>query len=259
MFMKLDQLRNVVAIAEFGSIRAAARHLEVAQPLLTRNLGNLERELGKKIFERRVQGMVPTAFGSVVIDGARKVLNEVEQFSETISEHDQAAGAKRKKALTAKSGSMLPIRRDEGRADHVFTDVVFEVFRLYAGLIKAGDYMVRPIGLTSSRWQVLGSLPHNQATVSQIARYMGLQRQSVQRTVEVLRREGLVDLVDNPNHQRAKLAVLTASGWSKIREVNQIRDEWIRRSTVGIQSAEFENAYLFLRRMRKRLGGRSLP
>jgi DNA-binding MarR family transcriptional regulator len=257
--LTLNQLRDVVAIAEFGAVRAAARHLDVPQPLLTRNLANLEREFGTKVFERRPQGMSPTVFGGIVIDGARRVLSEVEQLSSAITKHHEAEAAKRRKARTSKRVSVLPMPRDAERADHVFTDVVLEVFRLYARLMRAGDVMVRPVGLTSSRWQVLGALPLNKATGSEIARYMGLQRQSVQRTIHMLRREGLVSLVDNPGHRRARLAMLTESGRNKISEVNKIRDEWIRRSIVGISPAELEAAYLFLRRMRKRLGGHSLP
>lgn len=256
--MKFDYLRDVVAIAEFGSVRAAARHLGIAQPLLSRNLGNLERALGGKIFERRAQGMVPTSFGAIVIDGAYKILNEVQRLSSAIHGHHGRFAAQTKKSVAPNAGSVLPTQRDRDRADHVFMDVVFEVFRLYGRLMKVGDLMVRPIGLTSSRWQVLGALPHNKATVSEIARYMGLQRQSVQRTIDVLRREGLVELVNNPNHRRAKLAVLTVSGWSKIREANKIRDEWIKRSTIGIPAAEFEAVYEFLRRMRKRLSARGI-
>ena len=36
--MKLNQLRDVIAIAERGSLRAAARHLTLAQPALTRSV-----------------------------------------------------------------------------------------------------------------------------------------------------------------------------------------------------------------------------
>ena len=43
--MKLNQLRDIVAVAERGSLRAAARHLELAQPALTRSVRDLEREL----------------------------------------------------------------------------------------------------------------------------------------------------------------------------------------------------------------------
>lgn len=43
--MKLNQMRDMVAIAERCSLRAAARHLDLAQPALTRSIGSLEREL----------------------------------------------------------------------------------------------------------------------------------------------------------------------------------------------------------------------
>ena len=42
--MKLTQLRYVTAIAERGSLRAAARHLSVAQPAVSRDIGAIERE-----------------------------------------------------------------------------------------------------------------------------------------------------------------------------------------------------------------------
>ncbi|MGA9009437.1 MAG: LysR family transcriptional regulator, partial [Xanthobacteraceae bacterium] len=58
--MKLNQFRDVVAIAERGSLRAAARYLQLAQPALTRSVQELERELGAPLFERRARGMVLT-------------------------------------------------------------------------------------------------------------------------------------------------------------------------------------------------------
>ena len=50
--MKLTQLGYVAAIAEHGSLRAAARHLGVAQPAFSRSLAELERELGAPLFEK---------------------------------------------------------------------------------------------------------------------------------------------------------------------------------------------------------------
>ena len=44
--MKLNQIRDVVAIANRGSLRAAAQHLRLAQPALTRSVRELEHELG---------------------------------------------------------------------------------------------------------------------------------------------------------------------------------------------------------------------
>lgn len=75
--MKLHHLHAVVAIAEHGSLRAAARQLGVAQPALTRGLLELERELGAPLFERRSKGMTVTRLGDVFVHRAIKILNDI--------------------------------------------------------------------------------------------------------------------------------------------------------------------------------------
>ncbi len=75
--MKLQQLRDLVAIAEHGSLRAAARHLGAAQPTLTRSLSELERELGAPLFERRSKGMVATLLGQAFVRRSIAILNDV--------------------------------------------------------------------------------------------------------------------------------------------------------------------------------------
>jgi LysR family transcriptional regulator of abg operon len=75
--MKLTQLRNVAAIAERGSLRAAARHLSLAQPALSRSVHELERELGAPLFERRSRGMVVTPLGRAFLRRANTILNDV--------------------------------------------------------------------------------------------------------------------------------------------------------------------------------------
>jgi LysR family transcriptional regulator of abg operon len=77
--MKLAQLRTVAAIAERGSLRAAARHLGVAQPAFSRSLAELERELGAPLFERRAKGMVPTPLGQAFVRRAAAILNDVQR------------------------------------------------------------------------------------------------------------------------------------------------------------------------------------
>ncbi len=88
--MKLHQFREVVAIAEQGSIRAAARALKVSQPGLTRNLAELERLVGGPLFERRARGVVPTQLGLVFVRRATSILHEVRRTQE---EMDQLRGA----------------------------------------------------------------------------------------------------------------------------------------------------------------------
>jgi DNA-binding transcriptional LysR family regulator len=87
--MKLNQLRDLVAIAEHGSLRAAARHLEVAQSALTRSIRDLERELGGALFERDVRGMVLTPLGHMFFRRASSAVNELRRAREEI---DQARG-----------------------------------------------------------------------------------------------------------------------------------------------------------------------
>ena len=97
---------------------------------------------------------------------------------------------------------------------HAFQDLIVEVFRLNGALISSGDAMVRDLGLSSARWQVLGAimLSADPLTVAGIARDMGLTRQGVQRTVNDLIRAGLVRLDANPAHRRARLVVATRAG-----------------------------------------------
>jgi LysR family transcriptional regulator of abg operon len=89
--MKLNQLRDVTAIAEHGSLRAAARALGLAQPALTRSVRDLEHELGVMLFERRTRGMVLTTVGAVFINRANAILSDVRR---AVDEIEQIGGSK---------------------------------------------------------------------------------------------------------------------------------------------------------------------
>lgn len=84
--MKLSQIRDVVAIVEHGSLRAAAQHLGLAQPALTRSIRELEHELGVSLFERRAQGMRLTAMGEAFIRRARAARAELQHAREEIDQ-----------------------------------------------------------------------------------------------------------------------------------------------------------------------------
>jgi LysR family transcriptional regulator, regulator of abg operon len=84
--MKLQHFQDVVTIAERGSIRAAARHLKVAQPALTRSLSDLERELGAPLFERRARGVVATPLGRAFLRRAALILQEVRRTREEVAQ-----------------------------------------------------------------------------------------------------------------------------------------------------------------------------
>jgi DNA-binding transcriptional LysR family regulator len=84
--MKLNQLRNILAIAERGSLRAAARHLGLAQPALSRSLQELEQELGVRLFERKARGMTVTPRGEPLVRRAGNVMMEVRRAREEIEQ-----------------------------------------------------------------------------------------------------------------------------------------------------------------------------
>ncbi|MFI9358131.1 LysR family transcriptional regulator [Streptomyces lydicus] len=76
--MELRLLGYAVAIAEEGSISGAARRLHLTQPTLSRQLREMERQLGTKLFVREGRGLAPTAAGQVLVRRAVGVLAEAE-------------------------------------------------------------------------------------------------------------------------------------------------------------------------------------
>jgi LysR family transcriptional regulator of abg operon len=84
--LKLHYFRDAVAIAEHGSLRAAARHLGIAQPTLTRGLADLERELGAPLFERRSKGMIATRLGEAFVKRATAILNDVRRAQDEVEQ-----------------------------------------------------------------------------------------------------------------------------------------------------------------------------
>lgn len=87
--MKLAHLNIITAVAERGSLRAAARQLGIAQPAVTRSIREIERELGVPLFERRPKGTVLTPMGELFRKRAVAVLGELRRAREEI---DQARG-----------------------------------------------------------------------------------------------------------------------------------------------------------------------
>ncbi|MGN7161887.1 MarR family winged helix-turn-helix transcriptional regulator [Sphingomonas sp. SAFR-052] len=102
-------------------------------------------------------------------------------------------------------------------------DLALAVFETNGRLVDAGNALVRPAGLTTAWWQVLGALGYSShpLPVAHIARNMGLTRQAVQRVVDLLVDHGLVEQRPNPHHQRAKLIVLTPEGRAALTKAEQ--------------------------------------
>src|SRR3981081_2827882 len=77
--MELRHLRYFVAVAEEGSLTLAAdRRLHTAQPSLSRQIRDLEYEVGVALMTRSVHGIELTAAGRAFLDHARLALTQAE-------------------------------------------------------------------------------------------------------------------------------------------------------------------------------------
>jgi LysR family hca operon transcriptional activator len=81
--MELRHLRYFVAVAEEGSMTVAAeRRLHIAQPSLSRQIRDLENEIGATLLTRSVHGVALTDAGEVFLSHARTVLAQVDKARE---------------------------------------------------------------------------------------------------------------------------------------------------------------------------------
>ncbi len=77
--MELRHLRYFVAVAEAGSLTVAAqRELHTSQPSLSRQIRDLEREVGAQLLTRRARGIELTPAGRAFLGHARSVLSHIE-------------------------------------------------------------------------------------------------------------------------------------------------------------------------------------
>jgi DNA-binding MarR family transcriptional regulator len=127
-------------------------------------------------------------------------------------------------------------------AGDAFSTFAILVLRVAGYLAAAGDELARPVGQTSARWQVLASIDAEPAPVAQIARTLGLARQSVQRIADALTEDGLTAYEDNPAHRRAKLLRLLPDGRAALRAIQAAQRPWADALGALIGASELRRA-----------------
>jgi DNA-binding MarR family transcriptional regulator len=147
---------------------------------------------------------------------------------------------------------MIRARTAQGDAA---TDVILRTFRANGLFLAAGDLLTAPEGLTSARWQVLGALTlaKRPLTVPQIARRMGLTRQSVQASVNRLLSQALVEADENPDHRRSPLIRLTELGKVKYAAVQRRQVHWVNELAAGLTVSELQTTARVLQELSRRL------
>jgi DNA-binding MarR family transcriptional regulator len=140
-------------------------------------------------------------------------------------------------------------------AGTALTDLILDLFRLSSRILTTGDRLVAGLGLTSARWQVLGSIvtADRPQPVAWLARDMGANRQNVQRIVNDLEAEGLVAFETNPHHRRAQLIVLTDKGRRTFKAAMRLQAPWINTLSEGLRVEDIETTHNVMMALRRKL------
>ena len=122
--MKLHHLRDFLAVAEKGSMRAAAKHLGLGQPALSRSIRDLEQELGIPLVERHARGVNVTAVGEQF---ARRAAAASEELRRAVDEVQHARGNAQGRVVACLSSlahvALLPAALDAFRRRYRAVDL----------------------------------------------------------------------------------------------------------------------------------------
>ena len=148
----------------------------------------------------------------------------------------------------AEDGAHEPTRSAAGDA---LTDLVLPVFELNGEFLAAAKDIAEPAGLTPAWWQVLGAILDEPLPVAEIARRvgLGLARQSVQRTADLLVEQGWATYRDNPQHRRAKLLEPTPDGRATLWRLREAQHAWADAVGAEIGADELRAALATVRRV----------
>ena len=105
---KLLAMRVFQQVADENGFAAAARALDMSPPVVTRLIAELEKELGVRLFHRTTRRVALSEAGELYLERVRKILDDVEQARELVSEHsEQLYGVLRISSDAALASSMI--------------------------------------------------------------------------------------------------------------------------------------------------------
>ena len=129
--MKLNAIRDFLAVAERGSLRAAARQMGGSQPGISRSIQELERQLGVSLFQRTSGGVQLTPMGSVFLRRASTVCDVLRRAQEEMGQLSGETHGHLRVALSSVPHiALLPNALGPFRAryPHVAIDIIDAVY-----------------------------------------------------------------------------------------------------------------------------------
>jgi DNA-binding MarR family transcriptional regulator len=149
----------------------------------------------------------------------------------------------------------MKITKTTNAAADAMVELIGESFRLNSRLLITADRMAREMGLSAARWQVLSAITQaaEPPTISDIARWMGLTRQSVQQVADALAKDDLIIYQPNPKHRRASLVVVTKKAAKLLEQLDEQRYAWARSVATTLPVADIRVASEVLGKVREKL------
>ena len=125
--MDIRTMKYFQAVADEGSISNASRHLNIAQPALSRQMKLLEDELGVQLFERGSRRIRLTEAGQLLRERTEQILNLVEGTVKEVTEFNSgAAGTISIGTVTTSGAILLPDLVNQFR--HLYPNVTLQVW-----------------------------------------------------------------------------------------------------------------------------------
>lgn len=87
---EIQQLQQLVAIAEAGTISKAAEEMNLSQPSLTRSIQKLESEWDVALFDRKKNKVTLNTTGELAVQYARRILNDVNSMTNAIKNYERS-------------------------------------------------------------------------------------------------------------------------------------------------------------------------
>jgi DNA-binding transcriptional LysR family regulator len=191
--MTLTQLRTFLAVADTGSVRAAAARLVVSQPSVSAAVSSLERELGVALVARQGRGLRLTDGGAAFAATVRSSLGLLDQGVRSAQTGDDPGrGSVRLAAVTTAAERLLPRLLASFRRAHPDAGVSVEVLnraRVWEALVNHEvDLAVAGRPPAGSPLRVLGTAANRLIVVGPPAR--GPRRRDLGAQTWLLREEG---------------------------------------------------------------------
>src|ERR1043165_3401731 len=92
--IRLHDLHVLMTVVQAGSMNKAAKLLNTTQPAVSKMIAELEHTVGVRLLDRHRQGVEPTRYGHVVLDGGVAVFDDLRQTLQNIAFLDDPATAK---------------------------------------------------------------------------------------------------------------------------------------------------------------------